>query len=114
MRHPVGTGMAEWAPFGLASMLNGGGAVHSSSLAQVRLSAGVQARVSLSASGDFVGYCRPQPREVRANGAVVGFNYDAEAGVLRVPLPRAAEQVRLAVDIGEMRGQQSEADGGGV
>jgi len=34
-------------------MLNGGGAIQSSSLAQLRLRAGVQGRVSLSASGEF-------------------------------------------------------------
>lgn len=119
MRQPVGRGaeMVEWAPFGLGRMLNGGGAIQSSSLAQLRLRAGVQGRVSLSASGEFVGYCRPRPREVRANGVpVADFSYDTEAGLLRVPLPRASEQVRLAVDFDgrEARAQPADAQTDGV
>lgn len=104
---PVAT--VEWAPLGLASMLNGGGAIMSSTLAQRRMRTGVQARVALSASDEFVAFCKPKPLEVRANGdPIYGFSYDDESGLLRVPLLRSAQSVRLAVNFGVRGGRSAD------
>jgi raffinose synthase len=89
----------RWAPLGLTDMLNGGGAVVESALEQPLFMGTPQARVGLSASGNFGAYCDPRPRAVRVEGqGPVEFEYDEASGMLRVELPRRAESVRLVVD----------------
>ena len=58
----LNTGGVSWAPLGLVSMLNGGGAVLFSSLSpRFRV---VRASVTLRATDRFLSYCRPRPRGV--------------------------------------------------
>ena len=88
-------GGASWAPFGLSGMLNGGGAVLSATIhMRFRL---VQASVTMRASGNFVGYCRPAPREVKVDGIPVTFEHDGVTGTLRVPMQRKATPIEMTV-----------------
>jgi len=99
----------SWAPLGLLSMLNGGGALVDSSVAK-GLGRAPQARVSLRASDTFGAYCRPRPRAVRVEGSgSIEFEYDESTGLLSVPLPREAVAVRLTVDFPRRRGVAKEA-----
>ena len=89
-------GGASWAPLGLASMLNGGGAILASSLSP-RALGGAQASVTLRASGAFVAYCRPRPRGVKVDGRLAKFEYDEDTGLLKLPMARQARPVEISV-----------------
>ena len=90
------TSGVRWAAFGLADMLNGGGAVVDSRLSRP-LGRPPSARLHLSACGTVAAYCRPRPRSVEVNGAPRGFDYDAASGLLRVPCARAAQPLEMTV-----------------
>ena len=89
-------GGVRWAPLGLLTMLNGGGAITSSVLAN-GFGRPPTARTVLRATGVFGAYCHPAPRQVRVNGAPVDFGYDEESGLLRVNLERGAKLAELSV-----------------
>ena len=97
------SGRASFAPLGLLSMFNGGGAIVDSELVKGPLRA-PQARVSLRATGTFGAYCEPRPRQVRLEGRKepLDFEYDDESGMLSVPLPRSADAAQLIVDFPRM------------
>ena len=90
-------GDLSWAPIGLLQMLNGGGAVISSSLHNGLGPRGVLARMVLRAGGLVGAYCSERPVSVRANGAPVEYEYDELSGLLTIPLPRAANLLEVSV-----------------
>lgn len=95
---PVSTaGAVHWAPLGLSEMLNGGGAIVSSSLTAAGLGRAATAATELRAAGDFVAYASPAPAAVKLDGVRVPHTYDAESGLLRVSMPREARRVELSV-----------------
>lgn len=92
-------GRASFAPLGLLTMFNGGGAVMDSSFANGQLRA-LQARVSLRATDTFGAYCEPRPRQVRIEGQrePLEFEYDEASCLLSVAMPRSAEPAQLIID----------------
>ena len=96
------SGHASFAPLGLVTMLNGGGAIVASALTNPvggAIGRSPQAIVSLSASDTFGAYCSHAPRLVRVDGRQVDdFEYCEATGMLTVTLPRQAEPVELIID----------------
>ena len=89
-------GSHSWAPLGLLDMMNGGGAIVSSTLGG-GFGRAPTARVVLRATGEFGAFCSPQPHQVRVNGAKVPFTYDHASRLLTVKLERDTKPVELNV-----------------
>ena len=98
---PVETvGGVRWAPFGLADMMNTGGALAATELRD--LGGGrVAATATSRGPGRFVAHCAPAParvvleRDGAAGEEVVPFRYVAESGQLTFDLLRSSERLRV-------------------
>jgi len=77
-------GEVRWAPLGLLDMLNGGGAVLSSSLALSSPPGEAAATAVVWAAGRIGAFARPAPLEVCVDGSPVRFEYDEGSGLLTV------------------------------
>ncbi|EOD06251.1 hypothetical protein EMIHUDRAFT_249968 [Emiliania huxleyi CCMP1516] len=77
-------GEVRWAPLGLLDMLNGGGAVLSSSLALSSPPGEAAATAVVRAAGRIGAFARPAPLEVCVDGSPVRFEYDEGSGLLTV------------------------------
>jgi len=89
-------GAVRWAPLGLLDMLNGGGALISSTLTN-GFGRPATARAVLRATGEFGAFCSPRPRQVRVNGSRVPYEFDETSGLLTVKLTRETKLVELSV-----------------
>ena len=98
---PVETvGGVRWAPFGLADMMNTGGALAATELRD--LGGGrVAATATSRGPGRFVAHCAPAParvvleRDGAAGEEVVPFRYVAESGQLTFDLGRSTTALRV-------------------
>ena len=82
----------QWAAIGLANMLNGGGAVLSSTLKDAQDGEAARATCKLVGPGSFVAYCRPAPQQLLLHGNAHAFTYDEDEGLLTVALLPEEEQ----------------------
>ncbi|XP_058087594.1 galactinol--sucrose galactosyltransferase-like [Magnolia sinica] len=79
--------MVQFAPIGLANMLNTGGAVQSLEFDdEKRL-----IRVGVKGTGEMRAYSSEKPKACRINGKEVGFEYEEQMVVIQVPWPESSK-----------------------